>query len=224
MTIVKTLATHEIVQIAYPRPVTERDQLGTATGKAIDAALSRYSHEFRQDRRPTASAMNRFATSILDEELKDADVALGPEGREKVLGQISGVLRAFRRSEIFGLPRPRTRLILINGRVGVYAQPDYWDGRGRFYEMKSYRAVPPPPDVELQLELFQLAFGGLRAFLACFNRHSTPVGVSVTEVPRLSDERAREVLAVAYQTGLLQGKEKILEYIDSPLVQYSLQP
>ncbi len=224
MTLVKTLATHEIVQIAYPRPVTERDPLGMAAGKAIDAALSRYNHEFRQDRRPTASAMNKFATSILDEELKDADVALGPESREKILLQIAGVLQAFRRSEVFGLPRPRTRLILINGRVGVYAQPDYWDGRGRFYEMKSYRAVPLPPDVELQLKLFQLAFAGFHAFLACFNRHTLPVEVIVTEIPGLSDEQAREVLSVAYQTGLHDGKEKVLEYIDSPIVQYSLQP
>ena len=223
MTTVKTLATHEIVQIAYPRPVTEQNELGRAVGKAIDSALSRYSHEAAQNRRPTASSINKFAVSVFDEEVRDADLELGSGEKEKVLTQISSVLQAFRRSEIFGLPRPRTRLILINTRVGVYAQPDYWDGQGRFYEMKSYRAVPVPPDVALQLKVFQLAFRGLAAFLVCFDRHAKPVETTLLSLPQLSDEQVNDTLKLAYQTGLEHGKDKVLEYIDSPVVHYSLQ-
>jgi hypothetical protein len=222
MTEVRTLTTHEIVRLTYPRPVSEKDELGMAVGKAIDVALSRYSHEFSQGRRPAASAMYKFAISTLDEELNDIDLVLDVGQRQTALNQLSGVLRAFRSSEIFGLPRPRTRMILINDRVGVYAQPDYWDGRGRFYEMKSYRAIPPPPDVDLQLRIFQLAFAGFEARLICFNRHSTPVEVVSDQVPPITTHQTEQILGTAYWLGLESGTDKVLEYIDTPAVRYSL--
>jgi hypothetical protein len=220
MTVVRTVATHEIVRKAYPRPVTERDELGMAVGRAIDQALSRYSHEAGQHLRPTASSMNRFASELLDEELKDADLTIPPADHERILAQVAGVLQAFRRSEVFGLPRPRSRLILINERVGVYAQPDYWDRHSRFYEMKSYRAVPPPPDVALQLTYFQLAFPGVQGILACFDRHKTPVETTLMPVPPLSEADARAALLQAQAVGIESGQEKVLEYIDVPIVRY----
>lgn len=222
MTTVKTVAAHEVVQAAYPRPVTERDEVGIAVGKAIDEALARFSHEFGQGRRPTLSAMNRLAFEVLDRELADADVVLIPEDRERQRAAVSGVLQAFRRSEVMGLSRPRSRMILVNERVGVYAQPDYWDGRDRFYEMKSYHADPMPPDIRLQVELFQLAFPGFHAFVAWFDRHATPVTTTIEGVPPLGPATTAEVVALAYRTGLESGVEKVLEYIDSPIVRYSI--
>jgi hypothetical protein len=224
MTTIKTVATHEVVQAAYPRPVTEKDEMGMAVGKAIDETLSRYSHEFGQARRPTVASMQRLATEVLDRELADADLVLAPSDREKQLSAVFGVLQAFRRSEVMGLPRPRTRLILINERVGIYAQPDYWNGRDRFYEMKSYLARPTPPDVELQLRLFQCAFPKFRAYLACFDRHATPVTTVIEEVPLLPSEAAEGVLKLAYRTGLDLGTEKVLEYVDNPVVRYTIPP
>ncbi len=222
MTTVRTVAAHEVVQAAYPREVTEADELGMAVGKAIDETLSRFSHEFGQGRRPTLASMNRLAAETLDRELADTDLSLTPGDREKQLATVSGVLQAFRRSEVMGLPRPRSRLVLINERVGVYAQPDYWNGRDRFYEMKSYLARPLPPDVRLQLELFQCAFPGFRAFLACFDRHATPVATVIEEMPPLERETADGVLKLAYRTGLEKGVEKVLEYVDNPIVRYAL--
>lgn len=222
LSVVRTLATHEIVRAAFPRPVTERDEVGMATGKAIDGALAQASYEFRQGRRPTAESMNRRGREILDEELTDADLQLSPEDRARVLAEISGTVQAFRRSELFGLPRPRTRMILINERAGVYAQPDYWDGRDRFFEMKSYRAEPVPPDVRLQLDLFRLAFPGFRAFLACFDRHAAPVTTHVGELPRLTREESEAVLTLALRTCTELGQEKVLEYVDSPIVRYTV--
>jgi len=184
MTTVKTVATHEVVQAAYPRPVTEKDEIGMAAGKAIDDTLSHYSYEFAQSRHPTRTAMNRLAAETFDEELENADLRLTPEDREKQLAAISGVLQAFRRSEVMGLSRPRSRLILIEGRVGIYAQPDYWDGRERVYEMKSYHADPMPPDIRLQVQLFQCAFPNFRTFLAWFDRHANPV--TTTMVPKFT--------------------------------------
>ncbi len=222
MTAVKTVATHEVVQAAFPRPVTEKDEIGMAVGKAIDETLSRFSHEFRESRRPTLTSMNRLATEVLDRELADADVQLTPKDREQQLAEVFGVLQAFRRSEVMGLSRPRSRVILINEQVGVYAQPDYWDGRDRFYEMKSYYANPTPPDVRLQLQLFQCAFPGFRAFLASFDRHATPVTSTIESIAPLERETMEEVLQLSYRTGLEKGTEKVLEYIDNPTVRYSI--
>jgi hypothetical protein len=222
MTTVRTVATHEVVSAAYPRPVTERDEIGMAVGKAIDGALAQYSHEFGQSRRPTLTAMNRLAAEILDGELADTDVVLTLEARELQLVAVSAVLRAFRGSEVMGLSRPRSRMILINEQVGIYAQPDYWDGRDRFYEMKSYRASPMPPDVRLQLQMFQLAFPKFQAYLACFDRHATPVTTAIDKIPPLEPTVRDEVLKLAFRTGFENGTEKVLEYIDNPVVRYSL--
>jgi hypothetical protein len=222
MTLVKTVATHEVVQATHPRPATARDEVGMAIGKAIDGALSKFSHEHDRGLRPTAASVRRFASSVLDEEIRDADLTVTPAEREQLLSQAAAVIQAFRQSELFGLPRPRTRMILINNAVGVYAQPDFWDGSSRFYEMKSYRAFPPPADVALQLRLFQLAFPGLRAILASFDRHATPVGVSLHEIPSPSESDSMAALSIAMKCGLAQGKEKVLEYVDSPTVRYSI--
>jgi hypothetical protein len=222
MTTVKTVAAHEVVRAAFPRPVSEKDEIGMAVGKAIDATLSRYSYEFAQSRRPTRTAMNQLATEILDEEIADAGIELSAEERGRHLGAVSAVLQSFRRSEVMGLARPRSRLILINSRVGVYAQPDYWDGRGRIYEMKSYHANPIPPDIRLQVQLFQCAFPGFRTFLAWFDRHATPVTTTIEEVAPLEPTTTEAVLRVAYRTGLEKGLDKVLEFMESPTIPYTL--
>ena len=222
MTTVKTLATHEIVQLEFPRADSVRDEVAKAAGNAIDGVLSRAGYEFQERRKATATSMKTLAATILDDELADADVALPVAEREAILVQVSEVLRAFRKSELMGLPRPRTRVILINERVGVYAQPDYWDRKSRFYEMKSYLALPPRPDVALQLKLFQLAFAPLQAFLACFDRHANPVQATIVEIPPLSSAETQEVLGLALRLGLEHGKEKVLEYIEGPTVRYAI--
>jgi hypothetical protein len=222
MTSIRTVAAHEVVRAMYPREVTEADEVGMAVGKAIDASASRGSYEFAQGRRPTRTAMNVAAAAILDEELADAHLQLPEPERAKHLTAISAVLQEFRRSEVMGLPRPRSRLILIGGEVGVYAQPDFWNGRDRFYEMKSYHANPAPPDVKLQLQLFQLAFPGFRAFLAWFDRHASPVTTTIEEVPSLGEGDAEAVLRLAYATGRENGLEKVLEFMDSPTIPYAL--
>jgi len=222
MTTIRTLAAHEIVQLAYPRPPTERQEFGMAVGKVIDSTLSRYSHEFDRGFRPTVGAMTRFAARSLDEELKDIDLPVDASEKARAQEQIAAVLQAFRKTEVFGLPRPKTRMILIDERVGVYTQPDYWDRKTRFYEMKSYRAIPPPPDVALQLRLFQLGFAGLEAFLICVNRHASPPDVTITEIAPITPDESLEALRQAFTRGLEKGREKVLEYVDSPVVRYSI--
>ena len=222
MTSIRTLAVHDVVQYTFPRPPTERQELGMAIGKAIDTTLSRYSHEFERGLRPTAGAMTAAARSTFQEELRDIDLSVSAEELSKADGQMAAVLRAFRKTEVFGLPRPKTRLIVINDRVGVYAQPDYWDRRNRFYEMKSYRAVPPPADVVLQLRLFQLAFQGFDGFLVCVNRHANPPDVLIAPVVPISPHDSEDTLRLALRLGLEHGQEKVLEYIDSPSVRYSV--
>lgn len=225
MTIVRMIPAHEIVRQTYPRPPPEeKDEIAMAIGKAIDGMLTELGHDLRQGRRPTQTAMGQLAASLLDDALEEAAVALAPSDREATLLQIQEVLRAYRRSEIAGLARPRTHIVLIDGKVGVYAQPDYWDGRGRFFEMKSYRAVPPPPDVALQLRLFQLAFPRFQAILVCLDRHAHPVEVTSAVVPPPTEAEVASTLRLAYDLGCRFGEEKVLEYVDGPTVHYNLPP
>jgi hypothetical protein len=222
MTKVRMIPAYEIVQRTYPRPPREQDEVAKAVGRAIDGALSSFSHEFRQGRRPTATAMRALSEALLDEELEGAGAVLSPAEREKTLKQLSGVLQAFRRSEVFGLSRPRTRIILIQNEVGVYAQPDYWDGKNRFFEMKSYRAIPPPPDVELQLRLFQLAYPRFESVLLCINRHADPVETTSLVLPPPTEAEATRALRLAYDLGREFGQEKVLEYLEEPTLHYPL--
>jgi hypothetical protein len=222
MTVVHALATHDIVELVHPRPVREEDELGKAVGKALDGALSQFGYEFSQRRRPTAARMRALAISRLEEELADTAQILPAATRELVVNQIAGVLQAFRGSVLFGLPRPKSRMILINEVVGVYAQPDYWDARNRIFEMKSYHAIPPPPSVSLQLDMFQLAFPCFHEVLVCIDRHSVPVETTSLDVPALAPQQSAEILALALRHGLEHGQPKVLEYVDSPVVRYSI--
>jgi hypothetical protein len=224
MTTIHTIPVHKIVQLTFPRPPREGDEVAKAIGRAIDGALSQIGHQVRQGRRPTTTAMRALAESLLDEEVESAAADLPPEDRARVLEEIRGVLQAFRESEIYGLARPKTRVILIDGSVGVYAQPDYWDGARRFFEMKSYLAIPPPPDVALQLRLFQLAFPGLESILLCIDRHARPVATRSLRIPPPTTAEAAEALGRAYDLGREHGETKVLEYLEGPFVPYPRPP
>jgi hypothetical protein len=225
VTTLRTVAVHEVVARTHPRPPpTDRDEIAMAAGRAIDGALSGFAYAFRQRQRPTATAMFDFGTRLLDEALDEAAVEVAPAERERILGQMREVLQAYRKSEIFGLLRPKSRVIVIDHRVGVYAQPDYWDGAGRIYEMKSYLAIPPSAEVTLQLHLFQLAFPKQEATLICIDRHARPVATSRLPLSPLSLEEAERCLRLAYEVGLEFGQEKVLEYMEGPFVDYSLAP
>ncbi len=223
MTAVRMIPAHEVVRRTFPRPPPqERDHVAMAEGKAIDGALSQLGHQLRQGRRPSQASMVALAASLLDESLEEAAVALAPEQREASLRRVQDVIRAYRRSEIAGLARPKTRVILIEGKVGVYAQPDYWDGHGRVFEMKSYRAIPPPPDVLLQLRLFQLAFPQSETVLVCLDRHASPVEVASLVMTRPTEAEVSSCLREAFRLGSEFGEEKVLEYVEGPFVAYRL--
>ena len=221
MTSVRTIAAHDVVRHEFPREPTERDRLGMATGKAIDAAVSRLSHEVGQGRRPTQSALGRFAEEQFDREVEAEGLEVPAVDRATAIRQSQEVLRAFRRSELCGLPRPKSRLVLIDDDAGIYVQPDFWNGGSRIYEMKTYRAVPLPPDVELQLHLFQLGFPSAVAYIACFDRHVTPVATYLEPVPPPDETRRAAILEHARTLALTTGMEKVLEYVDAPIVRYT---
>lgn len=222
MSVIRTVASHEVVRSLFPRPVVEGQEIGLAAGKAVDGALSRYSHEYRQGRRPGVQAMAAFAAEIFDEEIAAQGAEVSKADREKALAPVPQVIKAFRQSVLFGLPRPKSRLILINGRAGVYAQPDFWDGRTRIYEMKSYKAVPLRPDVALQLRLFQLAFPNLAQSLVCIDRHAEPVVTLVEEIARPTTEEADATLRAALDVALRTGTDKVYEYVDNPMTPYTV--
>ena len=225
MATIRTIPVHEIVQRTYPRPPPrEEDHVAMAVGRAIDGALAQFGHEVRTGRRPTATAMRLRAAELLDEALEEEAVALGAEAHRKILAEVEEVLQAYRKSPIFGLARPRTRVLVIGGEVAVYAQPDYWDGRARFFEMKSYRAIPLPPDVLFQVRLFQHAFPQFEAVLVCIDRHARPVTTTMATVPPPTPEESEASLRVAYDLGRQFGQEKVFEYMEGPFVHYPAPP
>lgn len=224
MTVVRTVATHEVVSSVFPRPVREGDELAMAIGKAIDTALGKYSFEAGRGRRLRISAAVAIGLREFDELCRDADLHPPEPVRAGIEMEVQRVVRAFRGSVLYGLERPRSRLVLIDESVGVYAQPDYWDRSARFYEMKSYRAIPPPPDIALQVAIFQLAFPGFQAFLVGFDRHSDPVDVRIAEVPSPPEADRARALRSAFEVGRRTGREKVLEYIDVPVIRYRLPP
>ncbi|MCI4345409.1 MAG: hypothetical protein L3K07_01440 [Thermoplasmata archaeon] len=224
MTSVRTLAAHDLVELRFPRPPSERNEIGIAVGRAIDGAVSHYSHEAALGRRPSAAAMARYGSELLEEALAEVVEPPSPEGREKILEEIEGVLRAFRRSVLFGLSRPRSRLVLVGEQAGYYAQPDFWDRRSRFYEMKTYRALPPPPEVALQLKLIQLAYSPGTGCLVCFDRHVRPIESLTYEVPQLTSVEAEELLRFAHASAFEHGAERVLEFMDVPVIRYPLPP
>jgi hypothetical protein len=212
------------VRRTYPRPPRDGEEIAKAIGRAIDGTLSEIGHRARSGRRATVSAARAFAARALDEEIAAAGEALTPGLRAAVDEEIEGVIRAFRVSPLYGLPRPRSRVILIGGRSGIYAQPDYWDGVRRFYEMKSYRALPMPPDVALQLRLFQLAFPRLEAVVYCIDRHARPVASSAAVVPPPTSAESAEALRRADDLAREFGERKVLEYVEGPFVAYDRPP
>jgi hypothetical protein len=221
MTLVRTIAVHEIVRDVFPRPPPEeKDQVAMAVGKAIDGTVADLGFQLRQGRRPTASGLDELARSLLEDALAENAVALAPAEREATLARVREVVRAYRRSPIAGLARPKTRVCLIDREVGVYAQPDFWDGRARIFELKSYLAVPPPPDVGLQLRLFQLAYPGFETVLVCLNRHAHPVETTSYVVPPPTPEETADALRLAFEVGQRLGRPKVLEYVEGPFVAY----
>ena len=223
MTTVRMIPAHEIVRRTFPRPPPEdRDRIAMAVGKVIDGALADLGYQLRLGRHPTQAGLDAHARSLLEEALAENAVEMPAAEKEATLQRVREVTRAYRRSELAGLSRPKTRVCLIDGKVGVYAQPDFWDGRARVFELKSFRAVPLPPDITLQVRLFQLAFPGFQTVLVCLDRHATPVETTSVVVPAPTAEETGETLRLAFDLGRQFGQEKVLEYVEGPFVLYTL--
>jgi hypothetical protein len=225
MTEIVTLATHEVVRYTYPRPPpTDTDKVSIAVGRAIDGTLSGFGYQIQSGRKPTATAMLAEAQRRLEDALDEEAVEIPADQRPEIHRQLKETVHAYRTSALYGLVRPKSRVILIDRRVGIYAQPDYWDGHGRFFEMKSYRAIPPPREVALQVRIFQLAFPELISVLFCLDRHSNPVTASTLVVPPPTAEEREETLRNALRLGLEYGKTAVYEYMTVPFTRYSLSP
>ncbi len=222
MTTVRTVAAHQIVADRFPKPPREEDALAIASGAAVDHAVSQFAYGTRLGRRPSLEGTANEGMRRFDEVLAENPGAADEAGRAEVRRQVEGTLRAYRKSPLVGLPRPPSRIVLIGTRFGYYAQPDFWDGRSRFFEMKSYAAAPTKPDLKLQLSLFQLAFPGLEAILVCFDRRSDPVPMTLASLPSPSPEDERALLGLASEVIGRLGEEKVLEYVRAPAVHYSM--
>ncbi len=161
--------------------------------------------------------MQELAGTVLDSAIDELGAEISAAERAAALAPMPHVLRAFRKSVLFDLRRPRSHLILINSAVGVYAQPDFWDGRSRIYELKSYRADPTAEEIALQLRFYQIAFPGFSLELVCIDRHANPVTVSVEAIRRPTPAETDSALRLALTVAREKGVDKVLEYVDAPI-------
>jgi hypothetical protein len=109
----RTIPVHEVVRRTFPRPPPEdKDHVAMAVGRTIDGTLAQFGHEYRVGRRPTATAMRRFGTTLLEESLREEAVEVSTAERTRILEELDGVLQAYRRS-------PLVVSHTVNRRVGV---------------------------------------------------------------------------------------------------------
>ncbi len=217
---IRVLAAHQVVSDAFPREEREEDLWGRAAGLAVDSAMSDFAHGVRQGRRPSVARTVEVAMARFDDAVAEAGAEPDATRRAAALEQAEAVLRAYRNSPIVGLPRPRSRLVVVGGEVGMYAQPDFWDGRSRFFEVKSYRATPDRPELALQLRLFQLAFPGFEATLVAFDRFARPVAVLTSSVPPLREDDREPALRRVLDCGRRLGEPKVAHYLTADRIDY----
>ena len=75
-------------------------------------------------------------------------------------------------------------------------------------------------DVQLQLDLFQLAFPEFTERLVSLDRHADPVTLTLDTISPVSAERKRELLVTSRELALVHGVEKVLRYVDAPMIRY----
>jgi hypothetical protein len=131
------------------------------------------------------------------------------EQLQQILHQASMMFLAYKQTPIYrnSLLRPKTRVVVINYKIGVYMQPDFYDPcTNTFYEVKSY---PLRKDEYMfkrlcyQVKLYQLAFPKSKAVAVGFcngngssngNGNGSNSGYELLELPSLTPREKLQLL------------------------------
>ncbi len=177
------------------------DPFALALGRAFDIASAEYSFFVAiGEGDPAEKALDVFESEFIR--------AYGSRTEAKKARELGAeLLKAYRRAGLLKYMRPRTRTIVINDRVAVFAQPDLAGG-GYFIELKTFDIDPNniPLYVKKQLEVFQLAFPGYRPVIHAFEWRSGTITHRRIEPDIKPDER---LLTELYEFGVNYAQVKL---------------
>ncbi len=116
----------------------------------------------------------------------------------------SKILEAFQRTPAFGLLRPKTRLVVIDESIGMYVQPDFYDGYS-IYEVKSFNPTKTRY-AYYQVRLFQLGgYPDSEAVLVGFDGNTLdPI---IIRINRISEEDRHRIIMDVAKFGSSNGVE-----------------
>lgn len=170
-------------------------------GSIFDKAMVKMNYYYKRGVNDFLEAALKYISSTLDDEAAMLGIQLMQNQRNNILSRGRAMLDAFKSTPAFGLLRPKTRLIVIDDLVGIYVQPDFYDGEN-IYEVKTFdpRGVNY---VKYQVRLFQLGYPGSKAILIGFDK-ATNKPIILTIDP-INDMDKNEILRNALSYGLING-------------------
>ena len=131
-----------------------------AFGKALDRAISQYNYYSMHTTRSLLGKAQRCAMAVLRNELKNMEVEVSGEELKEQARKMWRMLAAWYKSPYVRYLRPKTHVIIMRSGdfIGaLYAQPDFEDNVGQFYEVKSFDIEKEPKKhVQVQAGVFSL--------------------------------------------------------------------
>ncbi len=170
-------------------------------GSIFDKATVKMNYYYKRGVNDFLEAALKYISSTLDDEAAMLGIQLMQNQRNNILSRGRAMLDAFKSTPAFGLLRPKTRLIVIDDLVGIYVQPDFYDGEN-IYEVKTFdpRGVNY---VKYQVRLFQLGYPGSKAILVGFDKATNkPIILTIDPINEMDKN---EILRHALSYGLING-------------------
>ncbi len=211
----KVIATHKYVNNFVK---FKSDTINMILGKCLDETVTQmnyYNYRSEFKRNISMNAMKGFAF-MLNSELTKNSIVLNNNDKKNYYAMGWRFINAFKKSELYenSLLRDRTRLIIINGEVGIYAQPDFVDYIHEImYEMKSFSLKPVPEYVRVQVKIFQLAYPDFISKLIAFPRNEGYIKTQTVIVKKQAERTRKSLLKKLYKFTVENGMD--MDYNDA---------
>ncbi len=136
-------------------------------GSAFDKAMVKMNYYYRRGVDNYLEAAVNYMSLAMKEEAARMGIKLSSEDEGRMIERGGRMLEAFQRTPAFGLLRPKTGLVVIDESIGMYVQPDFYDGDS-IYEVKSFNPAKTRY-AYYQVRLFQLGYPDSEAVLVGFD-------------------------------------------------------
>ncbi len=180
-------------------------------GKCLDETVSKmnyYNYKFQINRNISLKALKSY-TAFLKSEFEINDIVVDKSEMRKYYAMGWKFINAFKKSVLYEnmLLRDRTRIIIINDEVGIYAQPDFVDYEKEvIYEMKSFSLKPLPEYVRKQVRVFQLAYPKFNTVIIGFPRNDEYIKPQTVKLMEQKERTKKILLKKLYKYATVHGK------------------